>query len=104
MDHKEREAMMEEDRMEFMWRGSDVLGKCTFFLKAELKSKDHTNYKITSFGGDSRAVREVVHENIRRLPNAMRCHRKITDRWQMCFSPYVANSKCLYSAPLFISI
>ncbi|XP_053621957.1 lysosomal alpha-mannosidase-like isoform X2 [Plodia interpunctella] len=27
VDYKEREAMMEEDRMEFMWRGSDVLGK-----------------------------------------------------------------------------
>ncbi|XP_063836494.1 lysosomal alpha-mannosidase-like [Ostrinia nubilalis] len=27
VDHKEREAMIEEDRMEFMWRGSDVLGK-----------------------------------------------------------------------------
>ncbi|XP_022823999.1 lysosomal alpha-mannosidase-like [Spodoptera litura] len=27
VDHKQREAMIEEDRMEFMWRGSDVLGK-----------------------------------------------------------------------------
>ncbi|XP_063898600.1 lysosomal alpha-mannosidase [Helicoverpa armigera] len=27
VDHKERESMIEEDRMEFMWRGSDVLGK-----------------------------------------------------------------------------
>ncbi|XP_026322545.1 lysosomal alpha-mannosidase-like [Hyposmocoma kahamanoa] len=27
VDHKERETMLEEDRMEFMWRGSDVLGK-----------------------------------------------------------------------------
>ncbi|XP_072948571.1 lysosomal alpha-mannosidase-like [Epargyreus clarus] len=27
VDHKVREAMMDEDRMEFMWRGSDVLGK-----------------------------------------------------------------------------
>lgn len=26
VDHKERDAMIEEDRMEFMWRGSDVLG------------------------------------------------------------------------------
>ncbi|KAJ2943253.1 hypothetical protein O0L34_g12058 [Tuta absoluta] len=27
VDHKERESMIEEDRMEYMWRGSDVLGK-----------------------------------------------------------------------------
>ncbi|CAG9577073.1 unnamed protein product [Danaus chrysippus] len=27
VDHKERESMMDEGRMEFMWRGSDVLGK-----------------------------------------------------------------------------
>ncbi|XP_063392346.1 lysosomal alpha-mannosidase-like [Cydia fagiglandana] len=27
VNHKEREAMLEEERMEFMWRGSDVLGK-----------------------------------------------------------------------------
>nr|XP_037875476.1 lysosomal alpha-mannosidase isoform X2 [Bombyx mori] len=27
VDHKERESMIEEDRMEFIWRGSDVLGK-----------------------------------------------------------------------------
>ncbi|KAI5637053.1 alpha mannosidase middle domain-containing protein [Phthorimaea operculella] len=27
VDHKDRESMIEEDRMEYMWRGSDVLGK-----------------------------------------------------------------------------
>ncbi|KAM3955590.1 lysosomal alpha-mannosidase [Aphomia sociella] len=27
VDYKEREAMIDEDRLEFMWRGSDVLGK-----------------------------------------------------------------------------
>ncbi|XP_064076019.1 lysosomal alpha-mannosidase-like [Vanessa tameamea] len=27
VEHKERETMLEEDRMEFIWRGSDVLGK-----------------------------------------------------------------------------
>lgn len=27
VDHREREAMIEEDRMEFMWRGNDELGK-----------------------------------------------------------------------------
>lgn len=32
VDHKEREAMIEEDRMEFMWRGSDVLGMVEYIL------------------------------------------------------------------------
>ncbi|XP_048487906.1 lysosomal alpha-mannosidase [Plutella xylostella] len=27
VDYKEREAMIDEDRLEFMWRGSDLLGK-----------------------------------------------------------------------------
>jgi hypothetical protein len=35
VDHKEREAMIEEDRMEFMWRGSDVLGNIRPHLNLE---------------------------------------------------------------------
>ncbi|KAL0809393.1 hypothetical protein ABMA28_011582 [Loxostege sticticalis] len=36
VDHKEREAMIEEDRMEFMWRGSDVLGKMSDIMSHTL--------------------------------------------------------------------
>ncbi|CAH0712856.1 unnamed protein product, partial [Brenthis ino] len=39
VDHKEREAMLEEDRMEFMWKGSDVLGKMSDILT-------HTLYNL----------------------------------------------------------
>ncbi|XP_038219796.1 lysosomal alpha-mannosidase-like [Zerene cesonia] len=39
VDHKEREAMIEEDRMEFMWRGSDVLGKMSDIMT-------HTLYNL----------------------------------------------------------
>ncbi|CAH0404424.1 unnamed protein product [Chilo suppressalis] len=36
VDYKEREAMIEEDRMEFMWRGSDVLGKMSDIMTHSL--------------------------------------------------------------------
>ncbi|CAH4036337.1 unnamed protein product [Pieris brassicae] len=39
VDHKQREAMIEEDRMEFMWRGSDVLGKMSDIMT-------HTLYNL----------------------------------------------------------
>ncbi|CAG4967828.1 unnamed protein product [Colias eurytheme] len=39
VDHKGREAMIEEDRMEFMWRGSDVLGKMSDIMT-------HTLYNL----------------------------------------------------------
>ncbi|KAI8433445.1 hypothetical protein MSG28_015480 [Choristoneura fumiferana] len=39
VDHKEREAMLEEDRMEFMWRGSDILGKMSDIMT-------HTLYNL----------------------------------------------------------
>ncbi|XP_039752015.1 lysosomal alpha-mannosidase-like [Pararge aegeria] len=39
VDHKEREAMIEEDRLEFMWRGSDVLGKMSDIMT-------HTLYNL----------------------------------------------------------
>ncbi|CAH2056095.1 unnamed protein product, partial [Iphiclides podalirius] len=36
VDHKEREAMIEEDRMEFMWRGSNILGKMSDIMTHNL--------------------------------------------------------------------
>ncbi|KPJ19679.1 Lysosomal alpha-mannosidase [Papilio machaon] len=36
VDHKERESMIEEDRMEFMWRGSNVLGKMSDIMTHNL--------------------------------------------------------------------
>ncbi|XP_052749154.1 lysosomal alpha-mannosidase-like [Galleria mellonella] len=36
VDHKERDAMIEEDRLEFMWRGSDVLGKMSDIMSHTL--------------------------------------------------------------------
>ncbi|CAK1546529.1 unnamed protein product, partial [Leptosia nina] len=39
VDHKQRESMIEEDRMEFMWRGSDILGKMSDIMT-------HTLYNV----------------------------------------------------------
>ncbi|XP_037300756.1 lysosomal alpha-mannosidase isoform X2 [Manduca sexta] len=36
VDYRERETMIEEDRMEFMWRGSDVLGKMSDIMSHTL--------------------------------------------------------------------
>ncbi|CAH0601926.1 unnamed protein product [Chrysodeixis includens] len=62
VDHKERESMIEEDRMEFMWRGSDVLDRTykviscqvnDFISQIERQAKyyDHDNIMVT-MGGD----------------------------------------------------
>ncbi|XP_063545417.1 lysosomal alpha-mannosidase-like [Cydia strobilella] len=39
VNHKDRESMLEEERMEFMWRGSDVLGKMSDIMT-------HTLYNL----------------------------------------------------------
>ncbi|CAH2101690.1 unnamed protein product [Euphydryas editha] len=39
VEHRERETMIEEDKMEFMWRGSDVLGKMSDIMT-------HTLYNL----------------------------------------------------------